>query len=77
MEKLKDQWVKNFKNAAIKTSDGSILKGQVNIGEYNRLSDLFKQTHEKFITMIADEADGSKKVYIINKDCIVWTEAEN
>ena len=74
-----DQWVRNYKNITVKMTDGSILKGKINIGETKRLSLLFKILQEKFITLVPEEADEASKenVIIINKDYIVWVKSED
>ena len=74
MEQLKDRWVRNFKNVTIKMTDGTILKGKINIREAQRLSLLFKMMQENFITLVPEE--GSEKVFIINKNYILWAESE-
>ena len=74
MEQTKDQWPRNYKNVAIKMTDGSILKGKINIREHKRLSLLFKTLQDNFITLVPEE--GSKKVFIINKNYILWAESE-
>jgi len=73
MEQTKDQWLKNYKNVAIKMTDGSILKGKINIREHKRLSLLFKTLQDNFITLVPEE--GSEKVFIINKNYILWAES--
>lgn len=56
-------------------TDGSVLKGKVNIGEMTRLSHLFKVAQDRFIPLVPEE--GSKKVFIVNKDYILWAESED
>jgi hypothetical protein len=72
-------YVTNFKNVEVKISDGSLIKGKVNIGEtYNRLSDLFRHSNYTFITVVVEDPDqGPKKVYFINKNYIIWAGAED
>lgn len=74
-----DQWVTNYKNITVKMTDGSILKGKINIKENKRLSLLFKVLQEKFITLVPEEPDEASKenVIIINKDYIVWVKSED
>lgn len=74
-----EQWVRNYKNITVKMTDGSILKGRINIGETKRLSLLFKMSDEKFITLVPEEADEASKesVIIINKDYILWVKSED
>lgn len=75
MELPKDKWPRNYKKVTIKMTDGSVIKGKTNIKESGRLSDLFRVMPENFITVIPEE--GSKKVFIINKGYILWTESED
>ena len=79
MENLHETYVTNFKNVEVKISDGSLIKGKVNIGEnYNRLSDLFRHTNQTFITVVAEDfPESPKKVYFINKNYIIWAGAED
>jgi len=74
-----EPYVTNFKNVEVKISDGSLIKGKVNIGEnYNRLSDLFRHTNDSFITVVSEEFHESPiKVYFINKNYIIWAGAED
>jgi hypothetical protein len=75
MEQMREQWPKNYKNVVLKISDGSIVKGKINIKELGRLSHLFKTLSDKFITVVPEE--GTKKVIIINKEYIIWAESED
>ena len=75
MGQLKDNWPRNYKTVTIKMTDGSIIKGKVNIKGIERLSDLFRLMADNFIPIVPEE--GSKKVFIINKNYILWTESEN
>jgi hypothetical protein len=79
MEPAKDTYVTNFKQVMVKVSDGSLVRGKVNIGEnYHRLSDLFKHSNDSFIVVVADEAPESvNKVFFINKQYIIWAEAQD
>ena len=79
MEDIRKLYVTNFKNVEVKISDGSLIKGKVNIGEnYHRLSDLFRQTNDTFITVVAEDPhETPKKVYFINKNYIIWAGAED
>ena len=74
MEQLKDRWVRNFKTVTIKMTDGTILKGKINIRDHKRLSLLFKTLQENFITLVPEE--DSEKVLMINKNYILWAESE-
>ena len=69
----------NFKNVEVKISDGSLIKGKVNIGEnFHRLSDLFRHASDSFITVVSDDLrESPNKVYFINKNYIIWAGAED
>jgi len=76
--KQEEQWTTNYKSVTMKLSDGSLVKGKVNIGENKRLSTLFKTSPEYFIPVITNSAgDDSIKILIVNKNNIVWVEAED
>lgn len=70
-------YVKNYKDITVKMSDGSEVKGRINIMNFGRLSDLMKHSTDKFITVLAGEAEGPQKVMIVNKDYIVWAQTED
>jgi small nuclear ribonucleoprotein (snRNP)-like protein len=74
MEKLKESYATNYKNVIVKISDGSTIKGKVNIREtHQRLSDYFRYSQEQFITIISEETkEDSQNVFFVNKDYIVW-----
>ena len=75
MEQTKDNWPRNYKKVTLKMTDGSILKGKINIKEFPRLSVLFKTSPDNFITIVPEEEP--KKVFIVNKNYILWTESED
>lgn len=70
-------YVKNYKGITVKMSDGSEVKGRINIMSFARLSDLMKHSTDKFITVLPEEEGGTRKVVIINKDYIVWAQTED
>ena len=75
MEESKDAYKKEYRNIAIRTTDGSTLLGKVNIGIKERVSDLFTKTENPFIVLSdVEHKDGSGKVLFINKNNIVWVE---
>jgi hypothetical protein len=71
------EYVKNYKNITVKMSDGSMVKGKINILSFARLSDLLKHSTDKFVTVLTEEADGAQRVMIINKDYVVWAQTED
>ena len=68
----------NYKNVTIKMSDGSIIKGKVNIPElHQRLSDFFRYSQEQFLTVVSEESsEDSQKVFLVNKNHIMWAGTE-
>ena len=64
----------NVREALIRCSDGSTLKGKVNIGEKSsRLSAWFISNKDPFVTVFDATVDGeTDKVIIVNKDHIIW-----
>ncbi|MCX5831262.1 MAG: hypothetical protein NT140_05145 [Deltaproteobacteria bacterium] len=62
---------------SIKTVDGSLLRGKINLGDENRVSDIFTKSLNTFI-VLSDvfSQSGESKVMIVNKNHIVWIEPE-
>ncbi len=70
-----DSYRKEYRGVTVKTTDGSTLTGQVNIGIKDRVSELFTRSDSPFVVMTDVETrDGSGKVLIVNKNQIVWVE---
>ena len=70
-----DSYRKEYRRVTVKTTDGSTLTGQVNIGIKDRVSELFTRSDSPFVVMTDVETrDGSGKVLIVNKNQIVWVE---
>ena len=70
------QWPKNFKKASIRLSNGEKLSGKINIKDFQRLSDLMRNSEEQYIILIGCENGGiENKTYIINKKFIIWLDA--
>ena len=77
MEQSRDVYKKEYRNVRIKTTDGDVLKGKVNIGLKSRVADLFTRTDDPFIVVSdVESGSGAKRVLFINKDNIVWVEPE-
>ena len=71
------EFEKNYKGICVKISDGSMVKGKINVTNYPRLSDMLKNSNEKFITVVADaQSQDVTKVYIINKEFMIWAEVD-
>lgn len=61
----------------IRTVDGSMLQGKVNLGSEDRVSDLFTNAQNRFVVLFdAVYSGGAGKVMVVNKDHIVWIEPE-
>ena len=61
-------YVVNYKNIIVKTSDGSVITGKTNIDAFGRLTEYLKQGTDKFITVFSEEAgDKSKQVNIVTR----------
>ena len=62
---------------SIKTVDGSLLRGKVNLGDGTRVSDIFTQSETPFIVLYDTVTQSAEsKVLIVNKNHIVWVEPE-
>ena len=61
----------------VRTVDGSVLRGKLNLGEGNRVSDIFTRSENPFIVLyeVVTQSPESK-VLIVNKNHIVWVEPE-
>ncbi len=74
----KIEYAKNYKKITVKISDGSIVKGKINILTFGRLSDLLRHSPDKFLTIVSSaEGESAAKVFIINKDHVIWAETED
>ena len=67
----------DYKKITVKTADGSLLHGKVNITSKQRISDLFTKGDDPFFIMVETvSSEGEGKTYFINKEYIVWVEPE-
>jgi len=61
----------------VRTVDGSVLRGKINLGEGNRVSDIFIQSGTQFLVLYDVITQSSEsKVLVVNKSHIVWVEPE-
>lgn len=78
MEEPAKQFRKEYRNISLKTSDGSTIRGRVNLGIKERVSDLFTKSERPFIVITdASHRDGAGKVLFVNKMHIIWAEPED
>jgi hypothetical protein len=74
----KDKFKVNKRNITIRTADGSTLSGMINIGEKERVSDVFTKNDNPFVVLFdAATPVGTGRVFFINKSHIVWVEPED
>ncbi len=65
------------RRVSIKTVDGAIIQGKINIGPNKRISDVFLTGEAPFIVVYnVGRQHVQDKVLIINKQHIVWVEPE-
>lgn len=78
MEKLtKEKYPTNYHNVSIKLKDGTEISGRLNIGEFERVSDMFKNlTFQHIIISNAKHRGATGKVVIVNVSEIVWVEPD-
>ena len=77
MEKSAEDYQVEYKNITIKTSDGSTIYGQINIGEKERVSDIFTSNKSPFVVMVdVSYKENVGKIIFINKRHIVWAEPD-
>jgi len=77
MEKTAEDYQVEYKNITIKTSDGSTIYGQINIGEKERVSDIFTSNESLFVVMVdVSYKENIGKTIFINKRHIVWAEPD-
>ena len=68
-----------YKTISVKTIDGSIFQGEINVYKYDRLSDLFRDRKDDFIVLvnaIGLTSSQNPKTMILNKKHIIFVEPE-
>lgn len=76
-KKLSIDYKAEYKNITIKTLDGAIIQGKINLALNQRVSDIFTKSDAPFIVMIdafSKETEG--KILFVNKRHIIWAEPE-
>lgn len=60
---------KKYRNIKVKTSDGAMFTGKINITVFQRLSDYLKSSDDKFIAIFTEESEGNvKKQQLLTKN---------
>ena len=78
MQETARTYKRDVRNITLRTTDGSTIRGRVNLGVKERVSDLFTRSEQPFIILTdASLRDGIGKVLFINKAHIVWAEPED
>ncbi|MBU4002222.1 MAG: hypothetical protein KKF30_17360 [Proteobacteria bacterium] len=68
----------NYRKITIKTVDGELILGKINLASKQRVSDLFTKDESSFIVMVdAVSKDVQGKTLFINKEHIIWVEPED
>ena len=74
----KTNFTTEYRTISVKTVDGTILRGKVNITGSQRVSELFTVSHQPFLVLTETESrDGAGKTLFINKNHVVWIEPED
>ena len=77
MEKSVENYKAEYKIITVKTTDGSTIYGKINIGEKERISDIFTGNKSLFVVMVdVSYKENVGKTMFINKRHIVWVEPE-
>ena len=77
MEKNAEDYQVEYKNITLKTTDGSTIYGQINIGKNKRVSDIFTSNESLFVVMVdVSYKENVGKTIFINKRHIVWAEPD-
>ena len=77
MIETKKEYPIDYRTITIKTSDGSTVRGRVNIAPNQRVSEIFTLQKGPFVVMIdASFGQVTGKTFFINKEHIVWVEPE-
>jgi hypothetical protein len=63
---------------SIRTVDGSVIKGKINLGGNERVSDaLLTEDSPYLVVFEASSSSVDGKVFIVNKEHIIWVEPED
>ncbi|MDP2646622.1 MAG: hypothetical protein Q8P24_16910 [Desulfobacterales bacterium] len=63
----------NSSSIIVKLIDGTTIKGKINLRRSQRLSDLFKEGSDQYLTLFdINVPEGSEKVIFLNKNQIIW-----
>lgn len=73
----KNYFAADYRKITIKTIDGGIIMGRINLASKQRVSDIFTKSEVPFIVVVdAVSKDVEGKTLFINKEHIIWVEPE-
>jgi hypothetical protein len=62
---------------SVRTVDGSVIRGRINLGKNKRISDVMAQDDSPYLVIYDAKSQCAEgKVFIVNKRHIVWVEPE-
>ena len=68
----------NIKQISVRLTDGSTIKGKINIKKFNRIPDFLNRGEDQFIILFGAAMAGSmNRVVIVKKDQIVWATPDD
>ena len=77
MEKSMENYQVEYRKITLRTTDGSTINGKVNIGQKQRVSDIFTSSEELFVVLVdVSYKESFGKTMFVNKRHIVWVEPE-
>ena len=74
---MKEQ--QNKKSVSVRLTDGTTIKGKINIKAYTRLTDLLNSSDEANFAVVTDASVAGQpgKTIIVRKEQIVWVMPED
>jgi hypothetical protein len=77
LEAAKKIYAANYKTITVKTIDGELIVGKINLSSKQRVSDIFTRSDQPFIVLVdSTSKDVTNKTLFINKEHIIWVEPE-
>jgi hypothetical protein len=67
------------REVCLRTVDGSVIKGKINLDGEDRISDVLQKSESLPYLVVFDAVSSNlfKRVFIVNKKHIVWIEPED
>jgi len=63
---------------SLRTVDGSVIRGKINLDDKERVSDVLVRSDSPYLIIFdASTANVEGKVFIVNKQHIIWVEPED